>query len=232
MSLSRFAPHLGQAIRAIIEYPKAFLLIAAPWLLLLLLSRSLEPMLGLGAAQSGLLSLGLDCIALGGLGVNWQRFLYASAQDPTAKPSFGFGIRHLLWGAVAQIFSYFESVPALFVSMMMGDDPNALAISLAVKQLFQLLIGGMLLMLPHIALKVTGDKTTPLQAMVLKGGVAVGLGYVLTQLPFVFLAQSLIGFQESGDLPSAILTIGYALMALLNTSIMAGYYALVWRELR
>lgn len=224
MSLSRYAPQLGQALRLPVEQPRAFLLIAAPWFALLLLSRSLGP-------DQGLLTLALDTLALGCLGTNWQRFV----ADPGGfRPALSMmiGPRHLAWGIAMQIFYYFESVPALFLSLALQDSPNSMPIMLAAKQAFQLLIGGMLLMLPHIALKIRGDGTTPLQSMVLKGGVAVGLGYVLTQLPFVFLAESLNGFAASGDLPPLLLTAGYGMMSVLNVTITSGYFVLVWLALR
>jgi len=118
------------------------------------------------------------------------------------------------------------------VGLMMPDGPDSQPIALVSKQIFQFLIGGMLLMLPHIALKRHGDGATGLQTMVLKGGLSVGLGYVLTQLPFVFLAESLNDLSNGGAVPPAVLTVGFAVMALLNATIMSGYFVLVWDQLR
>lgn len=229
MSLNRFSTELADSFQLPIERP-------ALWL------RSLAPFLAIGLAANLAGKLGLmvhplvffalTALAVGGFAVTWQRFV---ALDEA--PGWKFGPRHLLWALAYQLMLGFESFPTLLLGPSLAGMENGPVIGIAVREAFQLLIGPMFLILPHIALYNRADKAggASLQEMTLAGGLAVGLGYVLSGLPFVVIGEAwrnLLTQMPAGmgmDVADALVQV---VLTFASVSVMSAFYAKVWTRLR
>ncbi|MBX9635066.1 MAG: hypothetical protein K2X44_08805 [Magnetospirillum sp.] len=231
MSLTRYSPHIGQAFRLPAQNPAMLVRVTAPWVVLAVVALFIKDAPVSGAAVIGMI---LMAFAFGGFGFSWQRFVGAAEATPLSLP--GKIIRLLLWVMAYQALQGIELFSALMLGMMFDGQANAEVMVKAGQQLFQILIGCFFLILPHFALATKEEvRGTRLQEMVLAGGVAVGLGYVISYLPFLALSEiARSGFasltQDSmvEQASSAVSLIIHFLSVLIAT----GYFTLVWIELR
>lgn len=223
MSLSRYSPHLGQAFLLPMSQPIKLLRLAGPWLALAL---AVPFLAGLDLPGGPLLPFALNAIAIGGFAVAWQRFV-ARGEVVSLPHSPVMVGRVLAWAVANQVLTAFENLPAPFINIMYPTDPT---IGILAVQLFQLLIGAMFLLLPHISLWRRQDERPNLQEMVLAGGLAVGLGYAVTGLPFMVMSTLLNDILPSADGIEGRLA--QVVVSFLAVTVSAGYFALVWQELR
>lgn len=229
MSLTRFAPQLAQAFRLLVAEPAMLLRCAAFWLVLALAGR-----FTVGMALPPVVPFALNALALGAFAVAWQRFV-ALQEKPKGPVALAVGPRHLAWALSFQVFLGFELVVGQLLAALLADQDNSPALVMAGTQLFQMLIGAMLLLLPHVALWRKQDPGARLQELVMAAGLAVGLGYVLSRLPFT-LAETMVG-EAFAMVPQSPATgvlhiVALLLVQFVGVAVMAGYYALVWKELR
>lgn len=230
MSLTRFAPQIGQAFHLPAQNPAVLFRMMTPWFFVALAALFVKDMAMPGAAAMGLV---LNGIAFGGFGFFWQRF----AAGPHTVPLAGVGTlaRLLAWGFAYQVLLAFEGFPAPFLALLIGDGPNAPVLILVGLQIFQVLVGAMFLILPRIALAPRHDSGATLQELVLAGGLAVGLGYVVAGLPFVVATQILLeGFAAltpSGT-NALISSLIQLVLAFIAMAVIGGYFALVWGRLK
>lgn len=227
MSLTRYAPQILDAFRLIATRPAASATIVVPGLVLVAGSGVLAAQGEAMAATAMMLSM----LAVTAMGFFWQRAL---VQGEPLSP-LQVAPRLILWMVILQLLQGFELAPTILFGLLLKDVPNAEAYTRTGIQLFQLLIGGLFLILPQLALgrwkQLAG---TRLQEMVLAGGIAVGLGYVIVNLPFMLAAEVAKGLfadfapQASETVVSVTLQVLHA----LNMVVMAGYFALVWNVLK
>jgi hypothetical protein len=229
MSLSRFTPHLSRAFRLPMEQPAPFLRGALPWLAVALAAHLLT-LLPMKAAP--LAAFILNALAVGGFAVAWMRFV---AFGETPRP-LALGLRPLLFMVAYQVALMFESIPQPFLQMLLVDVKDGQLLAVAGVQLFQLLIGGFFLVLPHIALATRQEAGgTRLQRMVLAGGLGVGMGYVLGGLPF--LVMNMLWDDVAASLPAGGLVdfVSHSVRVMVNfaaVAVMSGYFAQVWQDLK
>jgi len=227
MSLNRYSTELADSFQLPLERPALWLRSLVPWLALAV-AASLAGKLGV--AVHPLVPFAATALAVGCFAVTWQRFV---AQDEA--PGWKVGPRHLLWALVYQLMMGFESFPTLLLGPSLAEMENGVVIGIAVREAFQLLIGPMFLILPHVALYRRGEGGASLQEMTLAGGLAVGFGYVLSGLPFVVIGEAwrnLVGQMPPGtgmDVADAILQ---SLLTFAAVTVMSAFYAKVWKRLR
>lgn len=223
MSLTRYAPQIIDSFRLIVAKPAVSARIIVPGLALVLGGQVLAD------SQAALMPLGmaLTTLAIAGMGFLWQRQL---AEGESLSP-LQMLLRLGLWAIILQLLQGFELAPTILFSILLKDMPNAEVYTRTGIQLFQVLIGGLFLMLPQLALGRWKDLGgTKLQEMVLAAGIAVGLGYVIINLPFMVageVAKALFAdfAPNAGD--GAVAMTLQAVHA-LNIVVVAGYFALVW----
>ncbi|MGE5516276.1 MAG: hypothetical protein ACM31D_10705 [Bacteroidota bacterium] len=227
MSLTRHAPQILESFRQFVVRPVAAARIVVPGLALVAGGQMLA------AGETGLTGLGLalTMFAITGMAFLWQRALVEG--EPMS--ALQLAPRLLLWTVILQLLQGFELAPTILFGLLLKDMPNAEIYTRAGIQLFQILIGGLFLILPQLALGRWRDMAgTKLQEMVLAGGLAVGLGYVIINLPFMVLGE--IAKALFADfLPTAgetTVTLTLQMIHALNVLVVAGYMALVWRELK
>ncbi len=231
MSLTRFAPQLSRAFQLPLSSPKAwgraaiipfFLILGAAWV------RALDAGWASATAQA------ITALAFGLFGLQWQRWA-ALDEAPAWFPRTALLPRVLAWAVAYQILLAFEGFPAPFLAIMVGDRADAAVLVLAGLQLFQFLIGAMFLVLPALALARPNDGGAKLQELVLAGGLALGLGYVLAGLPFVLISQALA--ETKGGLPDTQAVIwGIRLLetmiSLAAATVTGAFFAYAWTELK
>ncbi len=231
MSLTRYAPQILDAFRQIVARPKESAVLLVPGLALVAGGQ-------LAAAQGGALAgIGpvLGMAAVTAMGFFWQRILAAGQDGVEDLTPLQMVPRLLLWMIVLQLLQGFELAPTILFGLLLKDTPNAEIYTRTGIQLFQLLIGGLFLILPQLSLGRWKDLAgTKLQEMVLAGGLAVGLGYVIVNLPFIVLAEIARGLftdfapQVGDGVVAAVLQSLHA----LNVVVMAGFMTLVWSQLK
>lgn len=227
MSVTRYSPHIRQAFRLPAQNPAMLVRIAAPWVVLAAVALFLKDM-------SGGLSMVLMAVAFGGFGFFWERFV-AADQAVELSPG-GKIVRLLLWIMAYQALQGLELFSALLLGILFEGQTNADVLIKAGQQLFQILIGCFFLILPHFALATKDEvRGTRLQEMVLAGGVAVGLGYVLSYLPFLFLTEiarsGFASLEQTATVAQAFSAVSF-IINFFSVVIATGYFALVWTELR
>ncbi|OJX72675.1 hypothetical protein [Magnetospirillum sp. 64-120] len=227
MSLTRYSTELADSFQLPLERPALWLRSLAPWFILAL-AASVAGKLGLLA--NPLVFFAVTAFAVGGFAVGWQRLV---ALDET--PGWRIGPRHLLWALAYQLMLGFESFPTLLLGPSLSTMENGPVIGIAVREAFQLLIGPMFLILPHIALYRRGEGGASLQEMTLAGGLAVGLGYVLSGLPFVVIGEAwrnLVAQMPAGSGLDVVDAVVQAILTFATISVMSAFYAKVWKRLR
>jgi len=226
MSLTRYAPQILESFRLVAARPALAAGIAVPGLALVVGGQALA---GAGGLQP--MGLGLSALAASGMGYLWQRGLATGASSSPVQ----LVLRFVLWTLALNVLQGFELAPTILFSILLGDMPNAELYTRTGVQRLQLLIGGLFLLLPQLARGTWAElKSTKLQEMVLAGGMAVGLGYVVISLPFTVaseIARALFAdFAPQAD-TSTIAMVGQSIHA-LNVFVVSGYFALVWMELK
>lgn len=227
MSLNRFSTELAESFQSPLDHAGAWARSLAPWFVLAV-GANIAGKLGLVA--NGLVFFAISGLTLGLFAVTWQRFV-ALGEAPGLK----LGPRHLLWALAYQVMLGFESFPTLLLGPSLAEMENGTVIGIAIREVFQLLIGPMFLILPHIALYRRGEGGASLQEMTLAGGLAVGFGYVLAGLPFVvislawadLLPQLPAGFGV--DVADAVMQ---AALSFATVTVVGAFYAKVWGRLR
>lgn len=227
MSLTRYAPQILDSFRQIAARPAAAARIVVPGLAVL---TGAQLLVARGDSLAGL-GLVLGMFAITAMAVLWQRTL---AEGEKLSPG-QFALRLLLWTVILQLLQGFELAPAMLLGMLVNDMPNSEVYVRTGIQLFQVLIGGLFLILPQLALGRWKDMAgTKLQEMVLAGGVAIGLGYVIINLPFMLageIAKALFAdFAPSAGMTAMAMTL--EIIHALNIVVVAGYFALVWSVLK
>lgn len=227
MSLTRYAPQILDAFRLMVTRPAASAVIVVPGLALVAGANVL------GAQGGNLAGLGmmLSMLAVTGMGFFWQRTL---AEGETLTP-IQMAPRLILWMVILQLLQGFELAPTILFGLWLKDMPNAEIYTRTGIQVFQLLIGGLFLALPQLALGRWKDMAgTKLQEMVLSGGIAIGLGYVIVNLPFIMVTEVAKGLfaDFASDLNGTVVTMTLQVVHALNMVVMAGYFALVWAVLK
>lgn len=227
MSLTRHAPQILDSFRQLAARPLVAAWILVPGLALVAGGQVLAGQPS-GVAAFG---LALSTVAVSGTAFLWQRQL---AEGEALSP-LQFALRLLACTVILQLLQGFELAPAILFGILLKDMPNAEVYTRAGIQLFQVLIGGLFLILPQLALGRWKDLAgTKLQEMVLAGGLAVGLGYVIINLPFM-LAGEIAKALFADFAPTAgetAVTITQQIIHALNVIVVAGYMALVWSELK
>ncbi|MBC7907931.1 MAG: hypothetical protein H7Y60_14470 [Rhodospirillaceae bacterium] len=231
MSLTRYSPHIAQAFRLPAQNPATLVRIAAPWFVLALGALFIKDA---PFAAAGALSMVLMAVAFGGLGFFWQRFVGAGEAVPLTPG--GKVIRFLLWIMAYQALQGLELFSALLLGLLFEGQENADVMIKVGQQLFQILIGCFFLILPHFALATSEEvRGNRLQEMVLAGGVAVGLGYVLSYLPFLALSEiarsGFASMPQDGVIEQASSAVSL-IIHFLSVLIATGYFALTWMDLR
>lgn len=227
MSLTRYAPQILDSFRLIVAKPAASAGIAVPGLALVLGGQFLAD------SQSGLMALGmaLTTLAIAGMGFAWQRCL---AEGESLSP-VQVVLRLALWAIILQLLQGFELAPTILFGILLKDMPNAEIYTRTGIQLFQVLIGGLFLMLPQLALGRWKDLGgTRLQEMVLAAGIAVGLGYVIINLPFMVAGEIVkaLFIDFAPDAGEAVVAMTLQGVHALNILVLSGYFALVWTVLK
>ncbi len=225
MSITRYTPQLVQGFKLPVLNAGAFARVAAPWLVLAVAA-------GLMAQSAPQASFLLAAVAVGGFGFFWQRHV---AADQAEKLSLlATLVRLALWVVAYQSLQGFELVAEILMRSLLASQENMEVLVKAGRQIFQILIGGLFLMLPHLAMATKAEiMGTRLQEMVLAAGVAVGFGYVLGYLPFMVaadMARDAFAQYAPGATLAAALT--DRLIHFLSVAVAAGYFALVWSDLR
>lgn len=230
MSLNRYFAELSRAFLAPLEQPGAWVRAVTPWFALAVLAKFTQP---LGVPSPEPISFALNTLAMGGFAIHWQRFIGLD-QRPAVPLALTFGPRALIWALVYQLMLGVESAPALVMAPALAGQPHADILGLAVQEAFQLLIGPMFLILPHIALKARDHAGTSLQTLVTTGGLAVGFGYVLANLPFLMIAQALANLVPqlpNTDTVNAVVAVAQTVLTFMAFTVSMGFFALVWRNL-
>jgi len=231
MSLNRYSTELAQSFRLPLEQPGPWLRAIVPWFVLALAAHFAG---GLGLPGGGLIPFALNGLAFGAFAVTWQRFV-AWGEDPGRPVSIKIGPRHLLWALAYQVLLGFESFPTILLSSFLADMENGKLIGIAVQEAFQLLIGTMFLILPHIALYKRGEDGASLQEITLAGGISVGLGYVLANLPFLVISLAwadLVGQLPAGQGTEIAATLIQFVLSFAAVTVSAAFFAKVWVRLR
>lgn len=231
MNLTRYSPQLAQAFFLLVEQPAMLARIGAAWCVLALAAHAAT-----WGQQPGLMlvALLLNALAFGAFGYHWQRFV-ALGEAPRGPLAVGVNLRVAAWALAYQMLLMAEAAPMPLIRQALAGDPNAVMYAQVGQQLFQVLIGGLFLLLPHIALHNKADGRPSLQEMVMGGGIAVGLGYVLANLPFliathlwkdvvVSLPEGLAAFMLAGAIQ--------LLLSFAAVAVVSAYFALVWKQLR
>lgn len=227
MSLTRYAPQIIDAFRLTVARPVAAACTLGPGLAMVAAG---QVMVGQGGELAGPGML-LGMVGITGMGFFWQRVL---AEGEALSP-VQMAPRLILWMVILQLLQGFELAPTILFGLLLKDMPNAEVYTRTGIQLFQLLIGGLFLILPQLALGTWKEMAgTKLQEMVLAGGIAVGLGYVVINLPFMLageIAKALFAefAPNAGDNAVAL---ALQLIHALNVAVVAGYFALVWTQLK
>lgn len=226
MSLTRYAPQILDSFRQIVARPMAVARIVVPGLALVVGGQLLA-----GHAQWAALGLALSTVAATGMCFLWQRQL---AEGETLSP-LQMVLRFALWTVILQLLQGFELAPTILFGILLRDMPNAEVYTRTGIQLFQVLIGGLFLILPQLALGRWKDMAgTKVQEMVLSAGIAVGLGYVIINLPFMVAGEIAKALFTDFAPTAGDTVVAATLQAIhaLNTLVMAGYFALVWTLLK
>lgn len=228
MSFTRYFPHAGQAFGLLALNPAALARVAGPCLGLGLAAVLLKDADVPGALG---MSSGLTALAFGGLGFFWQRTVAgAEAADLGLAQMIG---RLLLWTLAYQLLQGFELFPAVLFGLLLDGHAQAELLTRTGLQVFQILVGTFFLLLPHLALARWKDLAgTRLQEMVLAGGLAVGLGYVLVTIPFLVLGELAKGGIGGVLSPGTAQTVVELVIQFFGALVTAGYFALVWTSLR
>lgn len=229
MNITRFAPQVIQAFRLLVAEPAMLLRCAALWFLVALASR-----LTAGMALPPIVTFALNALALGAFAVTWQRFVVLG-EKPATPVALVIGPRHFAWALSWQVFLGFEMVVGQLLAALFDGQQSSVALTMVGIQIFQMLIGAMLLLLPHIALWRKQENVPGLQELVMAAGLATGFGYVLSRLPFS-LAETMVGeaFAMAPAGPAALVlhNVLLLLVQFLGIAVTAGYFALVWKDLR
>lgn len=233
MSLNRYSTELAQSFFLPLEQPGPWLRAIAPWFVLALAAHFA---VGLGLPGGGLIPFGLNGLAFGAFAVTWQRFV-ALGEEPGRPVAIRIGLRHLLWALAYQLLLGFESFPILLLSSSLADMESGKIIGIAVQEAFQLLVGIMFLILPHIALYQRGEGKSgaSLQEMTLAGGISVGFGYVLSNLPFLVISLAwadLVGQLPAGQGTEIAAGLVQFVLSFAALTVSSAYFAKVWLRLR
>lgn len=229
MSLTRYAPQILDAFRLPVTRPLAFARALLPGLALVGASVLVHDSGFAGAAQLGLL---LNGLGLGAAGFLWSRAVAVPADESASTARIL--VRWLLWAVIFQMLEGVQLVPSVLLASLFAGMPNAEIYTRTGLQVFQMLIGGLFLVLPHIALgrwkELAGSR---LQELVIAGGVAVGLGFVITNLPFLALSEVTGAlFHDFAPQASFAAAATGQILHLLYVLVAAGYFALVWTVLK
>ncbi len=228
MSLTRYAPQIIDAFRMTVARPVAAASIMLPGLALVAGGH----LLGAGGSSAlAPVALMLPTLAITAMGFFWQRLL-AEGEDLTPLQM---APRMILWMIILQLLQGFELAPTILFGLLLKDTPNAEVYTRTGIQLFQLLIGGLFLILPQLALGKWKDLAgTKLQEMVLTAGIAVGLGYVVINLPFMLAGEIAKGLfaDFAPNAGQGTVSLVLELLHALNVVVVAGYFALVWTQLK
>lgn len=227
MNLTRFSLQLKLAFFQLVERPGTLARIGGLWFLLAVAAQIAVLVAGEGGLPFA--AAAINGLAFGGFGYHWQRATVLGDSNPLKLDG-----KLVMWALSYQLLLIAEAAPTPLLLQLMEGSPNAAAIAQAGQQVFQILIGGFFLILPHLAL-YQGDGRPSLMEMTMKGGLAVGLGYVLAGLPFL-MAQHLwkdVAISLPATLPAqAIAAAIQTLLAFAALAVSGGYFALVWKELR
>lgn len=227
MSLTRYAPQILDSFRQFVARPVAAARVVVPGLAVVAGGQVLAAGGG-GATGAG---LALSMLGIATMAFLWQRSL---TEGETLSP-VQFVLRLLLWMIILQLLQGFELAPTILFGILLKDMPNAELYTRTGIQLFQVLIGGLFLILPQLALGKWKDLAgTKLQEMVLAGGLAVGLGYVIINLPFMVLGEIAKALFADFAPTAGDTAVGLTLQLIhaLNVVAVAGYMTLVWVELK
>ncbi|HLO76362.1 MAG TPA: hypothetical protein VK196_07900 [Magnetospirillum sp.] len=223
MSLTRYSPQILDSFRLLAARPVAAARIVVPGLAAVVGGQALASMGG-NLAPVG---MALSALAVTGMGFLWQRQL---AQGEALSP-LQMVLRFVLWSIILQLLQGFELAPTILFGILLKDVPNAEVYTRTGIQLFQVLIGGLFLILPHLALGSWKELAgTKLQEMVLSGGIAVGLGYVIINLPFIMVGEiaKALFIEFAPGAGEAVQAMTMQAVHALNILVVAGYFALVW----
>jgi uncharacterized membrane protein len=226
MSLTQYAPQIFDAFRQVVAKPAASARVIVPGLAVVVGGQALA--FQFGAVPAG---LGLSALAVAAMGFFWQRALTQGEELAPVQ----LALRFALWTVVVQLLQGFELAPTILFNILLKDVPNADLYTRTGLQLFQLLVGGLYLMPAQLALGRWKDLlSTRLQEMVLAAGLAVGLGYVVINLPFMVageVARALfIDFAPNAG-EGVVAMVNQSIHA-LNVMVVSGYFALVWGLLK
>lgn len=225
MSITRYTPHLGQAFRQPAQEPAAFVRIAAPWFALMLAGLAIRTLAPVPAA--GTIALVMNAVALGGFGFAWQRFLGGDQAAPLSRGAYA--LRLALCVVAYQSLQGFELVATILMGNLFAGFEHADLMVKGGQQIFQILIGGMFLFLPHFAMGTPAElRGTRLQEIVLASGISTGFGYVLGYLPFLMMSE--MAREAFG--PGVALDVIQHIVNFLAVTVAMGYFALVWLDLR
>jgi hypothetical protein len=229
MSLTRYAPQIVDAFRQPVTKPIAFARALAPGVVLVLAGMAIRNAGFAGAAQLGLL---LNAFGVGTAGFLWSRSVARPIEAEV--PLVQLVIRWLLWVVIFQMLLGVQLVPSALLASLFAGMADAEIYVRASLQVFQMLIGCLFLVLPHLALgrwkELPGIR---LQELVIAGGIAVGLGFVITNLPFLALSEvTRAGFQDFAPEAAFAAATTDQIIHLLFVIVAAGYFALVWDDLK
>lgn len=231
MSLIRFIPQLSASYRLLAARPLILLRVIVPWFLLVVAAHLMARGTLVAATW---LPFVLIMMGMGGFGALWLEFA-VTGRVPSLWPRIGFRTVGVM--LALQVLSIFEHLPAPFIAAMFGEDPQAETWSQLGVQIFQVLVGPMFLLLPHILLWRRDEPGPRLPELVIAGGIPLGFGYVLSQLPFLLLTPLVVEIVQAvpAETPSVVLVglelIPY-LLQMVGVAVLAAYFGLSWAELR
>ena len=231
MTLNRFAAELAQSFRLPLERPLPWVRAVVPWFVLALAAHFGGR---LALPGEGFVPFLANALAFGAFAVTWQRFV-ALGEEPGQPLAWRIGPRHLLWALAYQALVGVEAAPLLLLGPALADMADGTVIGIAVQEAFQLLIGPVFLLLPHIALYRKGTGGASLQEMTLAGGLSVGFGYVLANLPFLMISLAwadVLPQLGSGPVPEAAAGVMQFLLSFAGVTVSAAFFAQVWSRLR
>ena len=233
MSLNRYAPELAQSFQLPLERTGPWLRAIVPWFVVAVAAQFAKD---LDLPGQGLIPFLANLLAFGAFAVTWQRFV-ALDEAPFRPVAIRIGWRHLVWGLAYQLLLGVEGAPALLVAKFMAGSADSQIYGLVAQEAFQVLIGPMFLILPHIALykRDSGTNGASLQEMTLAGGISVGFGYVLSNLPFLMISlawANLVPELPQGQITTVLAVIMPMVLSFAAMTVSAAFFAKVWMRLR